>query len=87
MAVTSCPEAMPGSQRLSVRTDEQASSLRLSVDALLPGLETGQRDYWSPDTRTALGSAGKWFLYFQTLAGWALSLLAVAGFSGIVKSR
>jgi hypothetical protein len=34
-----------------------------------------------------LGSAGKWFLYFQTLAGWALSLLAVAGFSGIVKSR
>jgi hypothetical protein len=61
--------------------------LMMSVDALLPGLETGQRDYWSPDTRTALGSAGKWFLYFQTLAGWALSLLAVAGFSGIVKSR
>ncbi len=61
--------------------------LMMSVDALLPGLETGQRDYWSPDTRTALGSAGKWFLYFQTLAGWALSLLAVAGFTGIVKSR
>jgi len=54
---------------------------------VLPALETGQQDYWAPDTRTAWGYAGKAFGYFLTLAGWALSLLAVAGFSGIVKSK
>ena len=34
-----------------------------------------------------IGYAGKWFMYFQTVAGLALGLLAVAGFSGIVKSN
>ena len=58
-----------------------------SLDALLPVLETGQRTAWSPDTRFVLGHAGKLFEYLQTLAGWALGVLAVAGFSGIVKSR
>ena len=58
-----------------------------SLDALLPVLETGQRTSWSPDTRFALGHVGKLFEYLQTLAGWALGVLAVAGFSGIVKSR
>ncbi len=58
-----------------------------ALDAVLPALETGQQDYWAPDTRTAWGYAGKAFGYFLTLAGWALSLLAVAGFSGIVKSK
>ncbi len=59
----------------------------LSADAIVPGLGVGQKDYWSPDTRSNLGYAGKWFMYFQTVAGLALGLLAVAGFSGIVKSN
>jgi hypothetical protein len=59
----------------------------LSADAVVPGLGSGQKDFWSPDTRTAKGYAGKWFMYFQTVAGLALGLLAVAGFSGIVKSN
>ncbi len=59
----------------------------LSADAIVPGLGSGQKDFWSPDTRTAKGYAGKWFMYFQTVAGLALGLLAVAGFSGIVKSN
>ena len=46
-----------------------------------------QGAYWSPDTRSTKGYAGKWFMYFQTVAGFALGLLAVAGFSGIVKSN
>jgi hypothetical protein len=58
----------------------------LSLDALLPGVETGQSAYWSPDTRVPVGLAAKRFAYFLTVAGWALSLLAVAGFSGIVKT-
>ncbi len=59
----------------------------LSADAIILGLGTGQKDTWSPDTRVPLGYAGKWLMYFQTLAGLALGLLAVAGFSGIVKSN
>ena len=51
-----------------------------------PGLEVG-RGYWSPDTRLQRWQFGKWFMYFQTIAGLALGLLAVAGFSGIVKSN
>jgi hypothetical protein len=58
----------------------------LSAEAIIPGLGVGQKDIWSPDTRTTIGYVGKWFTYFQTLAGLALGLLAVAGFSGIVKS-
>ena len=86
--------AKPGQTQLHCFFDQPESAafpkhnpLMLSVDTLIPVMETGQRDFWSPDTRTPLGRAGKWFLYFQTLAGWALSLLAVAGFSGIVKPR
>jgi hypothetical protein len=59
----------------------------LSADAIVPGLGSGQKETWSPDTRMFIGYAGKWFMYFQTVAGLALGLLAVAGFSGIVKSN
>lgn len=58
----------------------------LSAEAMILGLGVGQKDIWSPDTRTPIGYFGKWFAYFQTLAGLVLGLLAVAGFSGIVKS-
>ncbi len=63
------------------------NALMLSADAIVPGSGSGQSAYWSPDTRTPAGSAGKWFMYFQTIAGLGLGLLAVAGFSGIVKSN
>jgi hypothetical protein len=59
----------------------------LSADAIIPGSGSGQSTYWSPDTRTPAGYWGKWFMYLQGLAGIALGLLAVAGFSGIVKSN
>jgi hypothetical protein len=62
------------------------NAIMLSAEAIIPGLGVGQKDIWSPDTRTPIGYVGKWFAYFQTLAGLALGLLAVAGFSGIVKS-
>jgi hypothetical protein len=62
------------------------SATMLSADMIFPGLGSGQKDYWSPDTRFATGYLGKLFAYFQTLAGLGLGLLAVAGFSGIVKS-
>jgi hypothetical protein len=86
--------AMPGEPQLACyRRQPEASAypefnaVMLSADAVVPGLGSGQKDYWSPDTRTAKGYAGKWFMYLQTIAGLALGLLAVAGFSGIVKSN
>lgn len=62
------------------------NAVMLSAEAIIPGMGAGQKDTWSPDTRVPIGYFGKWFAYFQTLAGLALGLLAVAGFSGIVKS-
>jgi hypothetical protein len=86
--------AQPGEAQLACyRRQPEASAypkfnaVMLSADAIVPGLGSGQKDYWSPDTRSPKGYAGKWFMYFQTLAGLALGLLAVAGFSGIVKSN
>lgn len=58
-----------------------------AVDALLPAVDTGQRSFWSPDTRMPIGAVAKGFTYTLTIAGWALGLLAVAGFSGLVRSR
>ncbi len=58
----------------------------LSLDTILPAVDTGQSAAWSPDVRSPVGYAVKAAGYVLTLLGWALSLLAVAGFSGIVRS-
>jgi hypothetical protein len=86
--------ANPGEPQLACfRRQPEASAYpkfnaaMLSADAVVPGLGSGQKETWSPDTRSMLGYAGKWFMYFQTVAGLALGLLAVAGFSGIVKTN
>lgn len=42
--------------------------------------------YWLPDDRTPQGALARWYLWFHIFAGWALTLLAVAGFSGLVKN-
>jgi hypothetical protein len=86
--------AAPGQSQLACfRAQPEAaafpkfSAAMLSADAVILGLGTGQKDTWSPDTRVPIGYWGKVFIYVQTLAGLALGLLAVAGFSGIVKSN
>ena len=86
--------AEPGEAQLSCyRRQPEASAYPkfnaalLSADAIIPGSGSGQSTYWSPDTRTPAGYWSKWFMYFQSIAGIALGLLAVAGFSGIVKSN
>ncbi|WP_269930957.1 hypothetical protein [Aminobacter sp. HY435] len=58
-----------------------------SLDALLPVMEIGQKQYWRPDPTKPTGVFTLNYYYFQSVVGWALSLLAVAGFSGLVKSR
>lgn len=86
--------ARPGeSQRTCWRRQPEAASypkfnaFMYAIDTMLPALDTGQRTYWSPDTRHPFGRVLKNVTYAITIAGWALSLLAVAAFSGIVRVR
>ena len=58
-----------------------------SLETLFPILEIGQKDFWRLNSSAPGGTLVMGFFYFQSLIGWALSLLAVAGFSGLVKSR
>ncbi|MCF1709093.1 hypothetical protein L0V05_09720 [Tabrizicola sp. J26] len=85
--------ALPGQAQLACFKEQpeaaaypKFSALMLSADMIFPGLGSGQKDFWSPDTRITAGYFGKLYAYFQTLAGLGLGLLAVAGFSGIVRS-
>jgi hypothetical protein len=56
-----------------------------SLDALLPVLEMDQKTYWRPDPSKPWGEPALGYYYFQSIVGWVLSLLAIAGFSGLVK--
>lgn len=58
-----------------------------SLDTLFPVLEIGQKEMWRPDPNKRWGSAVMSYFYLQAVIGWALSLLAIAGFSGLVKSK
>jgi hypothetical protein len=86
--------AEPGQNQLDCfRLQPEASSypefnaFMYSLDTLLPVLEIGQKEYWRPDTADPRGVWVLNYYYFQSMVGWALSLLAIAGFSGLVKSR
>ncbi len=86
--------ASTGQSQLSCFRDQpEASSYpefnrwMYSLDALLPVMEIGQKEYWRPDPRKPNGVLTLNYYYFQSVIGWALSLLAVAGFSGLVKSK
>jgi hypothetical protein len=58
-----------------------------SLDTLLPVLDMGQKMFWRPDPSKPGGWLTISYFYFQSVFGWALSLLAVAGFSGLVKAQ
>jgi len=57
-----------------------------AFDKLLPGSASDQADAWALDTRTVMGAAAKRAGHVLGAIGGALSLLAIAGFSGIVRS-
>lgn len=58
-----------------------------SLDTMLPVMEIGQKLYWRPDPSKPRGLLTLNYYYFLSVIGWTLSLLAVAGFSGLVKSK
>lgn len=85
--------AAPGQNQLACfRQRWEASSYpafspwMYSLDTLLPVLDMGQRSFWRPNPAKPGGRLAINYFYFQSVVGWALSLLAVAGFSGLVKS-
>ncbi|MEE9453375.1 MAG: hypothetical protein V3V13_03190 [Paracoccaceae bacterium] len=58
-----------------------------SAGVLLPIIDLEMQSNWIPDeNRGWLGEKARWYLWLQIAMGWALSLLAVAGFAGLVKS-
>lgn len=63
------------------------NALMYSLDVLLPVASIGQKEYWRPDSLKPNGTFTLNYYFFQSVIGWALSLLAVAGFSGLVKSQ
>lgn len=58
-----------------------------SLDVMLPVMEIGQKQFWRPDSVKPTGMFTLRYYYFLSVIGWTLSLLAVAGFSGLVKTR
>lgn len=85
--------AAPGQTQLDCyRAQGEASSYPAfnpwfySLDTLLPVLDLGQKSFWRPNPNGPAGRIAITYFYFQAIVGWALSLLAVAGFSGLVKS-
>jgi hypothetical protein len=59
-----------------------------SLDLALPVVDLQMARWWTPDETAdwPWAAATRWWKWVQIGLGWALSLLAVAGFSGIVKS-
>ena len=44
------------------------------------------QNYWIPDDSSNRGMLARGYLWFHIAMGWALTLLAVAGFSGLIKT-
>lgn len=64
----------------------QFNAFVYSADTLLPIVDLEMQGFWIPDDRTWGGAWARGYLWVHIAVGWALSLLAVAGFSGLVKS-
>ena len=58
-----------------------------SLDTLLPVVAMEMQEFWIPDASAGMGGRlARIYLWLHIAMGWALSLLAVAGFSGLVRS-
>ncbi len=62
------------------------NALFYSADTLFPVVSLEMQSYWIPDDTKPLGMLARWYLWAHIIAGWALTLLAVAGFSGLIKT-
>ncbi|MEM6440681.1 MAG: hypothetical protein AAF763_13410 [Pseudomonadota bacterium] len=64
------------------------NALIYSADTLLPVVDLEMQGFWIPDAEAPWlhAKTTRTYLWLHIALGWALSLLAVAGFSGLVKS-
>ncbi len=62
------------------------NALFYSADTLFPVVSLEMQSYWIPDDTKPFGMLARWYLWFHIAMGWALTLLAVAGFSGLIKT-
>lgn len=51
----------------------------------MPVVAFGVAEHWVPDERQRAGSWARGWLWLHIALGWGLSLLAVAGFSGLIR--
>jgi hypothetical protein len=63
------------------------SPLVYSLDTFLPVIDFHQESYWLPSSSTALGRAIRTYLWIHIGMGWALTTLAVIGFTGLVRKK
>ncbi len=65
----------------------QFNALIYSADTVLPVVDLEMQKSWIPDeSQGIIGRSARVYLWFQIFMGWLLSLLALAGFAGLVKS-
>lgn len=62
------------------------SALPYSADALVPVVSLEMQSYWIPDDEKPFGAFARFYLWLHIAAGWFLTLLAVAGFSGLIRT-
>ena len=56
-----------------------------SADTLIPVVALEMQSYWIPDDSSPRGALARVYLWLHIALGWGLTLLAVAGFSGLIK--
>lgn len=61
------------------------NALVYSIDTFTPVVSLEMQSYWIPDDTKPIGRFARWYLWLHIAMGWALTLLAVAGFSGLIK--
>ncbi|WP_135507264.1 hypothetical protein [Roseovarius aestuariivivens] len=59
------------------------NGLLYSLDTLVPVVDLEVQDFWVPDERVAAWA--RVYLWLHIALGWFLALLAVAGFSGLIR--
>jgi hypothetical protein len=62
------------------------NALIYSADTLFPVVTLEMQSYWIPDDSHSTGAWARTYLWLHIAMGWALTLLAVAGFSGLIKT-
>ena len=43
--------------------------------------------FWLPDDRHPYGAIARYYLWVHIALGWAFSILAVAGFTGLIRTE